>query len=333
MQEKLPYVSILVLNYNGRRWLFSCLSSLLKTEYPQYEIILVDNASTDGSVEFVKKNFPRVKIIKFSQNLGYALAYNIAYKYAKGDILVFLNNDTMVSSNWLKEIIKFLSKVRTPIIVGPKICKMYNKRKLDSAGGVVNILGFTWSRGYLDDADDPKYNKIYEPFYVSGAALIIPKQLFEELGCFDASYFMYCEELDLCWRARLRGYKIIYFPRSIIYHYGSPSLKKYSVRYYYLNTRNMIVTMIKCLERKNLIPMLTAYLFLSFLLGFILTIKKRKNFVKAYIEAISWIIQNISNILFKRKSIQAQRVIPDNRIFVFFSKSFGFRKFRRILKS
>lgn len=235
--KKQPFCSVIVLNFNGKRFLDDCFKSLRKINYPRkrYEVIMADNGSRDGSVEFVKKKFSWVKVLQLDKNYGFAEGNNRAIEKAKGDYLIFLNNDTKVDENWLTELINVANRNKKIGVCGSKVLD----ETLDAVVGEgrLNILSMPEIRS--------KHDTESECFFVSGTSLLIKRTALRKLKyCFDPSFFAYFEDVDLCWRARLLGYRVFYVPQSVVLHKGSGTTKtskKRSIMKFY-HYRNKIWT-------------------------------------------------------------------------------------------
>lgn len=218
--ERQPFCSIIVLNFNGRMFLGDCFNSLANISYPKnrYEVIMVDNGSNDDSVKFVKSRYPWVKILRLDKNYGFSEGNNKGLGKAKGTYIVFLNNDTKVEECWLSGLVKVANKDGRIGICGSKVID----QKLGVVGeGYLNALGGLEIRG--------RHEIDKECFWVSGASMLVKREVLDKLGCcFDSDYFAYFEDVDLCWRARLFGYKVYYAPGSKVLHKGGgASSKKY----------------------------------------------------------------------------------------------------------
>ncbi len=236
--------SIIVVNWNGKRYLEECLSSLLVQTYSHHEIVLVDNGSTDGSMEFVVERFPEVRIIANGHNLGFAAGNNVAIRAAQGDYIVTLNNDTRAEPNWLEELVKV---VETDAGIGMCASKMlfyYHTGVLNSTGINLDIAGIAWDRrgGERDDGLEREPIEVFGP--CAGAALY-RREMLEEVGLFDEDFFAYHEDVDLAWRARSRGWKCMYNPRAVVYHIHSGTGLEGSAFKNHLLGRNKIWTMVK----------------------------------------------------------------------------------------
>ncbi len=212
-----PLISIIIVNFNGKLFLKDCLNSLNKIHYSNIEILFIDNNSNDQSVEFVKKNFPNVKIIILENNLGFAEPNNIASKDAKGKYLLFLNNDTIVDEDFLTELVKSMTKDRQIGICQSMLLKLDNT--IDSSGDFIDELGVSYNSTTPIQTER-------EISSARGASMLIRKDIFEELNGFDKEFFVSFEDVDLGWRAWIKGYKVILSPKSIVYHLGSQTVNK-----------------------------------------------------------------------------------------------------------
>jgi hypothetical protein len=237
-------ITIIIPNLNGRQHLEHCLPSILEQSYQDFEIILVDNGSTDGSVEFVTKKFPRVQILASSYNMGFAKANNVAIQAASAPCVVTLNNDTTVEPNWLSEMMDVVRREPDVGMIACKTLNMHNPHLIDSAGMDIDHVGMAWPR-YYGQPDNKQETEPYEVFCPTGAAALYKRELLNQVGLFDEEFFAYCEDMDLGWRARLMGWRCLYVPTSIVYHYHSATSKQGSPFKRYLITRNRIWTVIK----------------------------------------------------------------------------------------
>ena len=212
-----PKVSIIIVNYNGKELLQKCLDSLLKVNYDNFEIILVDNNSTDGTVEFITKNYPSLIIIKLDSNKGFAEPNNVAAKISKGKYLLFLNNDTVVTPNFISEMVKVMETDKKIAICQSLLLKPDGS--VDSSGDFIDHLGVVYN-------SKTKIDEIREVSSARGASMLVRSDIFEKLDGFDQKFFITFEDVDLCWRSWILGYRVLIIPTSIVYHEGGITIKK-----------------------------------------------------------------------------------------------------------
>lgn len=242
--------AVVILNYNGKKLLETFLPGVLALSVP-HSVYVADNASTDDSVEFLKTNFPQVKLILNKKNWGYAGGYNEALKDVKEDYCMLLNNDVEVTSGWLEPLIKLMDSDPMIAACQPKMLSYSNKDEFEYAGGsggFIDKYGYPFCRGRIFDhleKDRGQYNSQLEIFWASGACLFIRTELFKKMNGFDADFFAHMEEIDLCWRLKNKGYKIYAEPASVIFHLGGGTLNKISSNKTYLNFRNNLITLTK----------------------------------------------------------------------------------------
>lgn len=314
-------VSVIVLNYNGKKHLGNileaCLESVFQTDYPNFEVLFVDNASTDGSVDFIKNKYGwnrKLRIIQNKKNFGYAEGNNIGIRNAKGKYIALLNSDTKVDSKWLKELVKAIR----PDEIGAaqsKLLLMNNPNLMDCAGGFIDYYGYHhYEVGHKQKSD--KYRRTYEIFYAKGAGVIIKNSALKNAGLFDPKIFMYFDETDLCWRIRLNGYSIIFVPTSIVYHAADaiPSLLQEKARMYFA-TRNHMLMVLKNFDASNLLkPFVVSLMWEIRNIGkFVL--KRKPHFVSSIINALLWNLVNLRYIWEQRQITQKQiRKVTDEKI-------------------
>lgn len=228
-----PKVHLIVLNWNDKELSGKCLSSIEKVSYPNYKVLIVDNNSEDGSVDFFKENFSQYDILALESNLKYAGGNNAAVEYLKPkeeDFLVFINNDTIVSSNFLDHLIEPFLNDPNCIITVPKILFAMDINKIWYAGGIVNMWKGKIDHIGIRNFDGPRYSFMMETDYATGCCLCINSADFKKLDYFDTMFNMYCEDVDLSIRAKKMNRKIVYSPKSIILHSVSQSLGENSFK-------------------------------------------------------------------------------------------------------
>ena len=309
--EGCPSVSIIVVNFNGKELLKLCLTSLLTTNYPNFEVIVVDNASTDGSVESTKKLFgscPYVRIVENRENSGHAEGCNIGARVAKGRYLVFLDSDTeLKAQNWLWELVKVMESDESIGLAQAKVVLAEDKRRLDYVCTAIDALG-TWAATYGLKEDKLKEN--FEVLAASSGCCIIRREVFNEVGGFDPDYFIYDDDTDLSLRARLLGCKILLVPSAVIVHRGSV-LRGINQRTVYHSAKNRMCTMLKNYELRNL---WWRFLVLSFLMSIVsvgFLVLKRFNEAKATMKGLLSSVTGFRKIWMKRLLMQSKRRVRD----------------------
>lgn len=300
-----PLVGVIILNYNGLRQktLPECLASVFKTRYRNFEVILVDNASTDGSIKYVQRNYPTMKVIKNKTNLGFAEGNNLGIKSARGKYVVLLNFDTRVDPNWLDEAVKVLEKDRRIAIAQCMLRAYRDSRKIDGAGGFIDSYGNAMERGY-GQKDVGQFHRICEIFYACGAAMIIRRNVFSEIGLLDPKFFMYYEETDLCWRAHLRGYKIVFIPKAIVYHRRGDEPRKLNFFIMWHCEKNQLMMLLKNYSFETLIKVLPRFFILKFLDILYEAFKRNIGACVIRLRAILWNLKNLRYIFMKRSIVQ-----------------------------
>lgn len=252
-----PFVSIVILNYNGVKYLQQFLPSVLATHYENFEVVVADNGSTDDSILFLQNNFPTVKILTSASNEGFAGGYNWALKKIQADYYVLLNSDVEVTPNWISPMVELMSLDHNIAACQPKLLSQKEPSTFEyagAAGGWIDAFGYPFSRGRVFDIcekDQAQYNNEELIFWASGAAMMIRANVFHEMGGFDASFFAHQEEIDLCWRIQLQGYKIFCCPKAVVYHVGAGTLPR-GGRKVFLNFRNNLVMLCKNLPLAEL---------------------------------------------------------------------------------
>ena len=313
-----PKVSIVILNWNGRDHLRKCLLSINKVSYPRLEVIVVDNGSSDGSVEMVTKEFPHFILVQNKKNFGYSGGNNIGIRKSTGDYIFILNNDTEVAKDFLSPLVLALEKDPALGCVQPKLLYASNHILLNAVGSYFTSTGFLYHYGYRKKADLTQYNTPLTIYSAKGAAMLLRKKALEKVGLFDEDFFIFFEETDLCHRLWLAGYKIVYIPSSIIYHYEAVDTNRQMKDYTrnYLSFRNRICSFIKNLEGFSMIKIFAVLFAIYVFLLIFYIISFKWYLVKAIIAGIIWNIKNIKTTLQKRKIIQeAIRKVGDKQLF------------------
>jgi len=251
--------ALVILNWNGISFLRKFLGTLVSYSASQSSIIVVaDNGSTDGSVEWVRSNFPDVRITELGENHGFAGGYNLALKQIDAKYFILINSDIEVTPGWSESLIEFMDKHPEAAACQPKILSWSNRSHFEyagAAGGFIDKYGYPFCRGRLftkTEADEGQYDNITGVFWTSGACMIIRSEAWKKCGGFDSSFFAHMEEIDLCWRLLLSGYKLFYLPESVVYHVGGGALPYNSPFKTYLNFRNNLFLLYKNLPASKL---------------------------------------------------------------------------------
>lgn len=279
--------SIVILNWNGKHYLERFLRKLeSKSNIPGVSIVVADNGSTDGSVEYLKAYHPNVGLIEFDTNLGFTGGYNKALKELKSDYFLLLNSDVQVSDGWLEPLIRNMDINSKIGICMPKIRSAFEPKNFEYAGacgGFIDVLGFPFCRGRIlsnIETDNLQYNQNIEVFWASGAAFMIRSELFRSLGGFDDKFFAHMEEIDLCWRAKLAGYQVWVYPEAIVYHVGGGTLPNNSPKKLYFNYRNNLLMLYKNLPFPKIYIVMFIRMVLDGLSALVYLVQgKTKNFV------------------------------------------------------
>ena len=309
-KTQLPLVSVLILNVNGLSHLDTCLKSVMMTNYPNLEVVLVDNGSTDRSVDYVAKNYPNVKIITNGKNLGFAAGNNVGIKKAKGDYVILLNNDTEVDPNWVKEMVHVAES--DPLIAAcqPKILNFYDRTKFEyagGAGGFIDMYGYPLARGRVFEyveRDHGQYDDSSDIFWASGTAMLIRRSALNRTGLLDESFFIYHEETDLCWRFHLSGYRVVFVPSAKIFHKGGATFKRKPYASWYLLHRNDFIMLLKNYSTANLAKIFIPRISLEFVAVCKFALERDINRVWVIIQAVFWVLKNLRNILKERSKVQ-----------------------------
>jgi len=317
-------VSVIILNYNGLEFLDRCLISVLNSEYPNFEVIFVDNASTDGSVEFVRKKFgaeSHLKIIQNNENLGFAEGNNIGAKKAHGEYIVFLNNDTEVDPHWLKELVLVMETKPNVGVCQSKLLLINDRKRFDCAGGLLDFYGFPFGRGDFQE-DKGQYEHVEEIFHAKGAAMSVRRRIVQETGLFDPEFVIYYEEVDFCWRVRLKGYRVVFVPRSIVFHAGEVSTaRELSELRAFHASKNHLTMILKNYGSENLLKYLPIIISLRISEVLLLLWRQKVSVSLAKVRAIIWIMANFKHIWQKRIKIQRfMRRIPDKDLMTLMQK-------------
>jgi len=312
-----PKVSIIIVNYNGKELLQKCLDSLLNVKYDNFEIILVDNNSTDGTVEFITKNYPSLIIIKLDSNKGFAEPNNVAAKISKGKYLLFLNNDTVVTPNFISEMVKVMETDKKIAICQSLLLKPDGS--VDSSGDFIDHLGVVYN-------SKTEIDEIREVSSARGASMLVRSDIFEKLDGFDQKFFVTFEDVDLCWRSWILGYRVLIIPTSIVYHEGGITIKKIKSEIAFHGFKNQLAMKITNFEpilaMRNMMLFFGIYgirelkIWLDYTISGSTKLSSTeyedniapKPSFKVIAKSIFWILSNYGYLLKKQRTINKNRV-------------------------
>lgn len=323
---KKPLVSIIIVNYNGGEVFKNCLKSLSKIKYSSWELVVVDNGSTDSSLKPIKPNiqYTKYKILVNKVNVGFAPANNQALPYCKGKYILLLNNDTKVTPSFLTKLVQKLESNSNIAVVQPKIFLINKKTHLDNVGSFLTRTGFLTHWGYMKK-DSKEFQKETEIFSAKGACMLIRKKVIDKVGLFDNSFKSYFEETDFCWRVWLAGYKILFLPQSKIYHHvGFTSSKMPQADVNYHSLKNRISSLLKNLALPNLVFILLPHLFIVCSLGTYWLIRMQFKKSLMVFKAILYSIFHLPQNIIKRRKVQHLRSVNDKELFKIIMHPFPF---------
>ena len=264
-------VAVVILNWNGKKYLEKFLPTLIKYNAKDAEIIVADNDSKDDSVAFLKENYPHLRIIQNEKNGGFSTGYNQALKHVEAEYYVLLNSDIEVTENWIEPVIELMESDENIAACQPKLLSYHEKNKFEyagAAGGYIDKYGYPFCRGRLFDTleeDKGQYDDTVELFWATGACMFVRAEIFNRFKGLDDDFFAHMEEIDFCWRMKNHGYRIMYCPKSKVYHIGGGTLPKNNARKTYYNFRNNFALLYKNIPDHRIIPVYTVRLFLDFI--------------------------------------------------------------------
>ena len=295
-----------------------CLDSVFLTNYPRYDVIVIDNGSIDTSCAVIERDFPNVKLIKLRENLGFSKGNNLGILHSKADFVVLLNNDTLVSPSWLSELMQEAKK-NHDCFYQPKILLSENKR-INSAGNYIQLLGFAFPRG-LDKPDIGQYEGVHEVSYASGACVLASKDFIQKIGLLDEDdLFSYYEDVNWGWRALMLGYSSIYVSSSVIYHkWGGSYGNTLSEKKFFLIERARLATLYRNYDAKTLACLFPALLAVEMIM---LLFSFKKGFASKKIRAYSDLIKAKKVLSYQKRQLLKNRKRSDKAILNHFTNGF-----------
>lgn len=264
-------LAIVILNWNGANMLRQYLPSVLKYSRDEAVVYVADNASTDESVTLLKERFPEVRLILLEKNWGFAEGYNKALAQVDAEYYLLLNSDIEVTDGWLTPMLAFMDAHAEVAACQPKLLSIFQRDSFEYAGacgGYLDRYGYPFCRGRVFDVvekDQGQYDKPARIHWATGAALLVRARIYKEVGGLDGRFFAHQEEIEMCWRMRILGYQLYCLPQSKVYHVGGGTLPKSNPMKTYLNFRNNLTMLYKCLPEKDLVPVMRLRWFLDYL--------------------------------------------------------------------
>ena len=331
MADTKNLTSIVIVNYNSGNLILDCIESILKTKNNDIEIIVVDNASTDGSHKKCKEKFPQIKLIENKENFGYCEGCNIGVRQAKGNFIVTANADTKAEPNWLDELLKAYNKFGDALYQ-PKIPFLNDPHIISSGGNMIHIFGFGYARGQ-GSVDKGQFDKMEEVTCACGTFLFTTANVLKKIGYFDPFIFAYHDDTDPSWRAAQLGIKSYYVPSCLVYHYGSYNFKWSPLKFFLLE-RNRHYCLLTHYSRKTLYKMLPSLIIVEILVIFYYLYK---GFVTQKFKGYANIIKNRKHISKKYQEIESKKIVSDEELIktfpddIFFPEEIGGKLSSKIL--
>jgi hypothetical protein len=316
-----PLVSIVIPHQAGGEILLNCLASIARDgSYSNYEIWVVDNGSSDGSVEIARQRFPGIHVLRFEENLGYAGGCNRGIEATRGAYVLLLNDDTEIDPGCLRELVSAAERDASLGACQPKIRSLRDRARFEysgAAGGLLDLYAYPFSRGRLMghvEEDRGQYDDPIEVFWASGVCMLIRRAVLAQTGGFDEVMFSYMEEIDLCWRLHLMGWRVGYVATAVVYHIGGYSLDQRVLKRMYLNHRNSMIMLIKNYSARSLSWILPIKVALElFILAAALLRNPRRSC--AVVLSFGWLALHVPTLTRLRRAVQARRRVPDAAIF------------------
>jgi len=316
---KKGYISIIIVNWNGLKWLKNCFDSLIKQTYTQYEIIFVEDASDNQkeTIEFVEKKYPHVQIVVNSIHTGFAGGNNKGLTIAKGEYILMLNNDTVQESDYLEQLVHSMNKYPRAASIQSKLVLMNDKSKLDVCGSYWTDTTILHYIGLGKAANKKEYNEPKQFFSNKGASMMVRKSVIDSIGFLDDDFWTYYEETDFCHRAWLSGYEVWYTPNAVCYHAngGTSAIQHNNSLIMFHNLKNKLNSYIKNFEYRNLLYIIPFHIAISIVTSMMMLLQGKWKHGLVCFTAIGWNILHISSTVKKRSVVQHKRKISDASVF------------------
>jgi GT2 family glycosyltransferase len=308
MSQPTPCVSVIVVTHNSADDITRCLSSLRSQTWPRWELIVVDNASTDDTVARVRESYPQARLIQSGENVGYAAGNNMGFGHARGDVLAVLNPDTQVARGWLEPLVEALERDPDVGLATPKITLIDRPGRINACGNAITFAGLTVCRGL--EAPVTAFTQADDVAAVSGAAFVIRRDVLDAIGGFDESFFIYYEDTDLSLRARVAGWRCRFVPASLVqheYHFRMTPGKCYWIE------RNRYAALAHNLRWPTLLVLLPALAF-SELVVWTYVIAGGPKLIAAKLRSLRWLLTHVGELRRRHRAVQRLRRTPDREL-------------------
>lgn len=314
-----PSASIIIPSYNGRELLERFIPSIVAQDYYNFEVIIVDNASSDLTDSFIRENYPDIKVVESNKNAGTAEGSNLGLRAATGEYILWLSNDMELEPEFLSRLLRTIESERD---IGICTCKMRRITSsgekldvIDSVGADLDELAFPSARG-INQPDKGQLDKRTEVFFSFGGAMLVKRSVIEEIGAYDPKFFTLADDIDLCWRAHLAGYKVVVEPAAVLYHRVSATLGTVFRRSQkrFMSERNTLRMLIKNYSLATLVRVLPLYFGQLLAESFFLLVTRRMRMVEAYGRALAWNLSNFADTWRLHVAIQKMRTVRDPQI-------------------
>lgn len=306
----MPEISVIVVNWNGKHFLETCLTALRQQSFQDFETILVDNGSEDGSAEYVRGQFPEVSLLTLRENRGFTGGNIAGREQSRGELIVLLNNDTEADPGWLEEIHKASKQFPKAGSFASKMIYFDERNRIDNCGFAVTAAGLTIDLG-RDEEDGPKWAEPSKVFGGCGGAVAYRRSMLEDVGFLDNDFFMTYEDVDLSFRAQLRGHECVFLPRAIVYHRYRATMTKHPARQTYFSQRNIEFVVLKNMPLGLMLRAVPHRMLYEFGSGvYFFKMGAGMAFLKAKFDAI----RQLPTVLRKRKQIQTGRTVGSGQL-------------------
>lgn len=332
-----PEIAVVILNFNGRDYLSRFLPFVIEFS-PEAAIWVIDNASSDSSAQFLQSSFPEVKIVELDSNLGYAGGYQKGLKQIQADYYVLLNSDVEVTERWLPPVIELMENDKSIAACQPKILSWHLRDTLEyagAAGGFIDVLGYPFCRGRVFETierDKGQYNDQLEIFWATGACLFVRASAYHQVAGLDPDFFAHMEEIDLCWRLKMAGYKVFYQGGSHVYHVGGGTLSSAHPFKTYLNFRNSIVLLLKNDAIQSLWWKLPARFFIDFLILVRFALSGEWQAAKSISSAHVFVVRNLLKYKQMTPKVKLKKLRGVYSSILPFAYLFGKKDYQRLRK-